>query len=222
MRHRWRGNVRELEHVLERTMILGDGDLIALRHLADDLRPSARRRPHGPPRAVRFRRHHILDVLAQVRLDKRAAARMLGISLASLYRKLSVEPPGGSLDESDERNAGRDAQSAREVVAWGQAPSCGAGRGRCSHAGGDPMRRVWIVGLALMALAFASGPRRPRGQEEEGDALGAGLAVSPHDQDPGGAARRPRDVRGQGRPRGQRGEPVRLHAPVRWPGAALR
>ena len=104
MRHPWKGNVRELEHVLERAMVLGDGDLIALRHLADDLRPSA----PAPEtvdlrRAVRsFTRQHILDVLAQVHQDKRAAARILGISLASLYRKLSLEPAGDSAGESDE------------------------------------------------------------------------------------------------------------------------
>ena len=104
MRHPWKGNVRELEHVLERTMVLGDGDLIALRNLADDLRPSASAAETvNLRRAVRsFTRQHILDVLAQVQHDKRAAARVLGISLASLYRKLSVEPAGGSPDESDE------------------------------------------------------------------------------------------------------------------------
>ena len=40
-----------------------------------------------------FERQHILDVLAQVRADKRSAARALGISLSSLYRKLHLEPP---------------------------------------------------------------------------------------------------------------------------------
>jgi len=45
--------------------------------------------------AVRlFERRHVLDVLVASRFDKRAAARELGISLASLYRKLALEPPG--------------------------------------------------------------------------------------------------------------------------------
>ena len=103
-RHPWKGNVRELEHVLERTMILGDGDLVAFRHVVEDLRASA---PESESvnlrRAVRaFTRHHILDVLGRVRHDKRAAARLLGISLASLYRKLSVEPRDGSSDAPDD------------------------------------------------------------------------------------------------------------------------
>ena len=99
--HCWRGNVRELEHVLEQAMILGDGDLIAFHHLAAEL--TAGSPPPGPTdlrAAVRlFARNHILDVLARVRFNKRDAARMLGISLASLYRKLNVEPPDGTVDE---------------------------------------------------------------------------------------------------------------------------
>jgi len=42
--------------------------------------------------AVRlFAHHHVRDVLASTRYNKRAAARLLGISLASLYRKLNIE-----------------------------------------------------------------------------------------------------------------------------------
>jgi two-component system response regulator PilR (NtrC family) len=99
MTYRWKGNVRELEHVLEQAMILGDGDMLGLRHLPEELRDSP-----SPPRptdlrdAVRqFSRDHILDVLARVGFNKREAARLLGISLASLYRKLNVEAP----DEDD-------------------------------------------------------------------------------------------------------------------------
>jgi DNA-binding NtrC family response regulator len=44
------------------------------------------------PEAVRlFSRDHILDVRARTRFNKRDAARLLGISLASLYRKLNIE-----------------------------------------------------------------------------------------------------------------------------------
>jgi transcriptional regulator with PAS, ATPase and Fis domain len=35
-----------------------------------------------------FERQHILDVLARAEFDKKETARRLGVSLASLYRKL--------------------------------------------------------------------------------------------------------------------------------------
>ena len=69
-------------------------------------RPGGRQPDRLAPRtsatAVRlFARNHILDVLARVQFNKRDAARMLGISLASLYRKLNVEPPEGTVDEEE-------------------------------------------------------------------------------------------------------------------------
>jgi transcriptional regulator with PAS, ATPase and Fis domain len=101
MTYGWKGNVRELEHVLEQAMILGDGDLISLEHLAGDVAGrSAAARPTDLREAVRtFSQHHILDVLARTGFNKRVAARLLGISLASLYRKLNVEPPERSEEE---------------------------------------------------------------------------------------------------------------------------
>ena len=41
-----------------------------------------------------FERRHLIDVLDEAGLDKRKAADLLGISLASLYRKLSLGPDG--------------------------------------------------------------------------------------------------------------------------------
>jgi DNA-binding NtrC family response regulator len=92
MTYGWKGNVRELEHVLEQAMIVGDGDLIGLHHLTDDLVSSySTSRPTDLRESVRlFSRDHVLDVLARARFNKRDAARLLGISLASLYRKLDV------------------------------------------------------------------------------------------------------------------------------------
>jgi Bacterial regulatory protein, Fis family len=43
---------------------------------------------------VAFERRHLIDVLDEARLDKRKAADLPGISLASLYRKLSPTPDG--------------------------------------------------------------------------------------------------------------------------------
>jgi DNA-binding NtrC family response regulator len=85
----WKGNVRELENVLERAMVLGSGDLVSFRDLAADLGSAQDGRPQDLRGAVRsFERQHLMEVLSATQADKRKAARLLGISLASLYRKL--------------------------------------------------------------------------------------------------------------------------------------
>jgi len=91
MNHPWKGNVRELEHVLESAMILGEGDMISLPDLPDYLVTATRASASSDAlRDVtrRFERQHIMTVLTQTQFDKKEAARRLGISLASLYRKI--------------------------------------------------------------------------------------------------------------------------------------
>jgi DNA-binding NtrC family response regulator len=88
--HPWRGNVRELENVLERAMVFGDGELITLEHLPASLTAGDGVHPTDLREAVRqFERQYLMNVLAETGLDKREAAQLLGISLASLYRKLN-------------------------------------------------------------------------------------------------------------------------------------
>lgn len=87
----WRGNVRELENVVERALIFADSHPVALRDLAFvagpisdsdvaslNLRDAARE----------FERQHVLKVLATFGNNKAEAAQALGIGLSSLYRKL--------------------------------------------------------------------------------------------------------------------------------------
>jgi two-component system NtrC family response regulator len=90
MDHEWRGNVRELEHVVESAMIAGAGDTIGLDDLPPDLRAAT---PELSLKEAtrRFERQHILDTLVQAQFDKREAARRMGVSLASLYRKLNED-----------------------------------------------------------------------------------------------------------------------------------
>ena len=89
----WQGNVRELENVIERAMVLGGGELIALPDLSADTMTTPVARPHDLREALRqFERRHLTDVLDEAHLDKKKAADLLGISLASLYRKLNAGP----------------------------------------------------------------------------------------------------------------------------------
>jgi two-component system response regulator PilR (NtrC family) len=87
----WKGNVRELENVLERAIVLGSGDLIALQPQPSDATAAGDAQPRNLRQALRrFERQHLLSVIAEAGSDKREAARRLGISLASVYRKLSA------------------------------------------------------------------------------------------------------------------------------------
>jgi transcriptional regulator with PAS, ATPase and Fis domain len=86
--HEWPGNVRELLHVIESAMISSAGrETIAVGDLPPDVVKIVS--PSSLKEAARqFERRRILDVLAAAAFDKKEAARRLGLSLASLYRKL--------------------------------------------------------------------------------------------------------------------------------------
>jgi DNA-binding NtrC family response regulator len=89
----WKGNVRELDNVIEHAMILGDGEWITGADLPRALRESEGALPPVGDElrlALRvYERIHIDNVLRRAGRDKRRAAEMLGLSLSSLYRKLN-------------------------------------------------------------------------------------------------------------------------------------
>jgi DNA-binding NtrC family response regulator len=91
-RHAWPGNLRELEHVLERAATFGDGAEIRLADLA--LRPAAPAAGDVPAGNLAGRtledieRQALLDTLAHCAGNKKAAARMLAIDEKSVYNKL--------------------------------------------------------------------------------------------------------------------------------------
>jgi DNA-binding NtrC family response regulator len=86
------GNVRELEHVIERAVILADGDTIDVNYLP------ARFKSTSPSTAAdddiltlaEMERNHIQKVLQVTNGNKSKAADLLGISRSALWRKLSV------------------------------------------------------------------------------------------------------------------------------------
>jgi len=88
----WKGNVRELDNVIEHTMILADGDSIKLSDLPASIVASGQNHPaftYNLKDATRqFEKQHILRVLEQVGQDRKEAAQLLDISLSSLYRKI--------------------------------------------------------------------------------------------------------------------------------------
>jgi len=79
------GNVRELEHLLERAFALGAREEIGLDDLPD-LRPRKPAESEGP--LEKAEREVIREVLKRHGGDKDAAARELGISRRTLYRRI--------------------------------------------------------------------------------------------------------------------------------------
>jgi DNA-binding NtrC family response regulator len=104
LRHDWPGNVRELRNAIERAAVLTAGNVIGVEALPEEIgcaqgcavtqtdRPEP---PTGTEAALRpivaleeLERRAILEALSQLRNNVTETARRLGISKATLYRKL--------------------------------------------------------------------------------------------------------------------------------------
>ncbi len=89
--YQWPGNVRELENTVERAAILAETDVIHSHDLPDKLRDSSAPSPALDSTDMtleELEREHIRRILATAEGDKAKAARMLGIHLSTLYRKV--------------------------------------------------------------------------------------------------------------------------------------
>jgi DNA-binding NtrC family response regulator len=114
MNHSWPGNIRELEHVIERAYVLCSGDTITSDHLPAELMTA------GPPSKKAYEQKapqpthvqplssspgeseedevaRIIDALRRTAGNKAKAARLLGVDRSTLYRKIS----GYNIDLSD-------------------------------------------------------------------------------------------------------------------------
>jgi transcriptional regulator with PAS, ATPase and Fis domain len=93
MRMPWKGNIRELDNVIEHAMIVGDGEWITTGDLPGRISVGVPAEDGAVgdelKAAVQFyERGHIANVLQRCEGDKKKAAELLGISLSSLYRKI--------------------------------------------------------------------------------------------------------------------------------------
>jgi DNA-binding NtrC family response regulator len=96
--HEWPGNVRELSNAMERAVIFAAGEEVTAADLPGPVRGAAPRDPEQPvdlrEATAGFERAHILRVIGQCGGNKRKAARLLGLGVTSLYRKLGAAPAG--------------------------------------------------------------------------------------------------------------------------------
>jgi two-component system, NtrC family, response regulator AtoC len=106
----WPGNVRQLENVINRALILAEGDLVTLGDLPFEIARASSADQAGTRIAQggvylrdqlrRFEADVLRNALGQAAGDRRAAAQRLGIGLSSLYRKLEELEQEGLLTEN--------------------------------------------------------------------------------------------------------------------------
>jgi transcriptional regulator with PAS, ATPase and Fis domain len=91
--HKWRGEVRELENIIERAVIFSRGESITIDALPDSFAGTA---PAGMPAGGTsledalglMTKNFISEVLKRHGYDKEKTAAELGISLPTLYRRI--------------------------------------------------------------------------------------------------------------------------------------
>ena len=91
MAHPWPGNVRELENVIERAMVLSRGDRIeravVLDSALEEAKYSVEQLHADRPTLEKLEERYIKLVMSEVNDKKDEAAKILGVSRRTLYRK---------------------------------------------------------------------------------------------------------------------------------------
>ncbi len=100
MSYEWRGNIREMQNMIERAVIFAEDDVIKVSDIGflDSEAISAGEKTENLQTAVKaYEKQQIRRVLSKHNWDKVESARSLGIALSSLYRK--IDELGISTDE---------------------------------------------------------------------------------------------------------------------------
>lgn len=91
-KHAWKGNIRELRNVIERSVILEDSQELSLDSLPFDLQQSSNSQTPGKTLSAfsmaSAEKIHIQKTLNYTKGNKAEAARLLEIGIATLYRKI--------------------------------------------------------------------------------------------------------------------------------------
>ena len=85
----WPGNIRELEHCIERAVALASGHVLGPEDLAPELRSGLEANLHrGSPTLEEVKRRYLAHVIAETSGNISRAASILGVDRRSLYRML--------------------------------------------------------------------------------------------------------------------------------------
>jgi two-component system NtrC family response regulator len=88
--YKWKGNIRELKNVIERIAILSDSTILTIDDLPFELKdsPLNNKSVGSSFNLSMIEKEHILRTLTYTKGNKTEAARLMGIGLTTLYRKL--------------------------------------------------------------------------------------------------------------------------------------
>ena len=86
--HNWKGNIREMKNVIERAVILAAGDMLTPDCLPFDFLVNDSSDPADSLKLSAMEKLHIRKVMAYTKGNKTRAADLLGIGVATLYRKI--------------------------------------------------------------------------------------------------------------------------------------
>lgn len=90
--YHWPGNIRELENIIESTLILCDEDTIQPYHISSNIRKiTSISNDENMQNLEKVEIMYIMEVLNQCKGDKVKAAKLLGIGLRTLYRKIKKD-----------------------------------------------------------------------------------------------------------------------------------
>jgi len=96
MNYHWPGNIRELEHVIERAFILCHGQTLQLEHLPPEILKRSKKQGTKSFKKASKDSTELSAVLQKTDWNISKAARLMGISRSTLYRKMTkykLNPP---------------------------------------------------------------------------------------------------------------------------------
>jgi len=93
MQHEWKGQIRELQNIIERAVIFCSGEFITFDDLPEFMHAETMIAVPGNQTSLEvamndFEKQYILTILRKNNSDKERTAKVLGISLPTLYRRI--------------------------------------------------------------------------------------------------------------------------------------